>query len=163
MPPGSSPWCVYVSICFSRAHKACLSFVGDRSRAAPARLGSRPQPKRQAGRSQDRHRDQCSIFSPFPLAHSKQSGLEWGTAAPESLRVPGKVAAGELVGWGTAALPTEPWAPSTGHPLAQVTHRTGHPLAWVTHQHGSPITIPSHLLHPQMPACMKRSMPPALH
>lgn len=42
---------------------------------------------------------------------------------PEPLWVLRKVTAGDPVAWDRAVLPAEPWAPGTGHPPAQVTHK----------------------------------------
>lgn len=49
MPLGSSPWCVYVSICFLYTHKSCPGFTRDHLRGHSSQAGVRATTPKASG------------------------------------------------------------------------------------------------------------------
>lgn len=161
MPPGSSPWCVYVSICFSRTHKACLGFTWDHSRGCSGQARVTATTQKASG--------EVPGQAPWPVRDIQSlptclQQAQWAGAGHNGAQIPAGLRGSGgrwACGMGQCCAPHRAMGTQLGWPTS-----TGHPPVRVTHWHGLPTTswaLPSLLWHSQLRSCRKHSTPPALH
>lgn len=144
MPLGSSPWCVYVSICLLHTHKPCPGVTRDHLRGHSSQAGIRATTPQASGEVPGEALR--LVWDTLSLSICLQQvqgpgGRHKGPPVPVGA---GEVVAGEHVGWDSAVLPVEPRAPGRGDP----------PPLWA---------LPQGVSHIHKGECAEGSVQPALH